>query len=123
MCRRTLKGQAVLIGPSTGVVARDARIADTRPFLRDDAFALIQSTAQMSDGRHPEYRKPERDPRFPATSRPRRCLMCGSRFDSAWSGERICRSCKTKSVWRTGVQPVAHPRTARHPFKVVAAIS
>jgi hypothetical protein len=59
-------------------------------------------TLHMPDRRHPEYRKPERDPRCPATSRLRRCLMCGSRFDSAWSGERICRSCKTKSVWRTG---------------------
>ncbi len=35
-------------------------------------------------------------------SRVRRCLACGEQFESAWSGERICRSCKAKASWRSG---------------------
>lgn len=37
-------------------------------------------------------------------SRPkaRRCLRCETRFDSAWSGERICPRCKGSSAWRNG---------------------
>lgn len=30
------------------------------------------------------------------------CLMCGQPFPSEGAGERICRSCKTTAVWRTG---------------------
>jgi hypothetical protein len=33
---------------------------------------------------------------------PRTCLMCRSTFDSAWAGERICKSCKTHKRWRDG---------------------
>ena len=32
----------------------------------------------------------------------RRCLRCDTRFDSAWSGERICPRCKGSSAWRNG---------------------
>jgi hypothetical protein len=32
----------------------------------------------------------------------RPCLMCGTAFDSAWSGERVCPRCKGKPVWREG---------------------
>lgn len=35
-------------------------------------------------------------------SRVRRCLSCGEQFESAWSGERICRGCKAKASWRSG---------------------
>jgi hypothetical protein len=35
----------------------------------------------------------------------RACLCCGDVFQSAWSGERICRPCKRKSVWRRGTAP------------------
>jgi hypothetical protein len=32
----------------------------------------------------------------------RMCLSCGSMFDSAWRGERVCPRCKGSSAWRTG---------------------
>ena len=32
----------------------------------------------------------------------RPCLRCGTEFPSAWSGERVCRHCKSTSVWRNG---------------------
>lgn len=35
-------------------------------------------------------------------NRERRCLACHEPFESAWSGERICRSCKAKASWRSG---------------------
>ncbi|MGH6962688.1 MAG: hypothetical protein ACREE7_19585 [Dongiaceae bacterium] len=32
----------------------------------------------------------------------RLCLLCRTAFMSAWSGERICQKCKTRSAWREG---------------------
>lgn len=32
----------------------------------------------------------------------RECLTCRAPFPSAWSGERICRKCKSGSAWRGG---------------------
>jgi|GEM_PF-3386697 hypothetical protein len=32
----------------------------------------------------------------------RNCLMCQDPFMSEWSGERVCRKCKSKSEWRSG---------------------
>ena len=33
----------------------------------------------------------------------RKCLTCGEKFESAWSGERICKKCKSTSAWKSGV--------------------
>ncbi len=33
----------------------------------------------------------------------RQCLRCHAPFISAWSGERVCRKCKTSRVWRDGI--------------------
>lgn len=40
----------------------------------------------------------------------RKCLVCRDDFDSAWSGERICRRCKGRGDWR-GCAPASfgHP--------------
>lgn len=35
--------------------------------------------------------------------RARLCLRCGSSFESEWSGERICRLCKSTTSWRNGL--------------------
>lgn len=51
----------------------------------------------MSD---PEHRKPERDVQY--ESKARRCLMCNSRFESEWPGERVCKRCKSTAAWRQG---------------------
>ena len=32
----------------------------------------------------------------------RHCLMSRESFTSQWSGERICRTCKSRDQWRTG---------------------
>jgi len=32
----------------------------------------------------------------------RKCLTCGTEFESGGFGERICRSCKTKKAWKDG---------------------
>lgn len=34
----------------------------------------------------------------------RRCLMCGGQFSSEGAGERICRQCKTRPAWRSGMK-------------------
>lgn len=39
-------------------------------------------------------------------ARSRNCLRCTKPFDSEWSGERICRGCKSKQTWATGTPPV-----------------
>ncbi len=33
----------------------------------------------------------------------RNCLVCGQEFVSEWSGNRICKRCKSSSAWRSGV--------------------
>ena len=32
----------------------------------------------------------------------RLCLMCRKMFTSEWSGERVCRRCKSTETWRRG---------------------
>jgi hypothetical protein len=39
----------------------------------------------------------------------RQCLLCEARFQSAWSGERICTRCKSKDAWRRGAPRQVHP--------------
>ncbi|MBI4184408.1 MAG: hypothetical protein HY521_10460 [Proteobacteria bacterium] len=41
--------------------------------------------------------------------KPRRCLRCGTSFDSEWAGERICRRCKETKSWRDGEALRAQP--------------
>ncbi len=59
----------------------------------------------MTDGQDRRY---EHDDVLEADATPaelakqRHCLMCHLTFESAWSGERICPKCKSKSVWREG---------------------
>ena len=42
--------------------------------------------------------------------RMRACLMCSTKFESAWAGERICVRCKGNAAWRTS--GLAHQRLA-----------
>jgi len=46
-----------------------------------------------------EHKKPESDRH--QEPRTRSCLVCKSPFQSPWSGERICRRCKTTEAWRS----------------------
>ncbi len=46
-------------------------------------------------------RKAENEPQ--QQTKLRHCLKCQAPFESAWSGERVCRKCKTSRVWRDGV--------------------
>lgn len=50
---------------------------------------------------HPA-KKPGPDPELAYVRKERRCLMCRTAFVSDWSGERICRKCKTLATWREG---------------------
>ena len=36
------------------------------------------------------------------TPKMRQCLKCRTPFMSEWSGERICRKCKSTIAWRQG---------------------
>jgi len=37
----------------------------------------------------------------------RSCLMCKDDFESVWSGERVCKRCKSQSQWITGNSSLA----------------
>ncbi len=37
----------------------------------------------------------------------RSCLMCEDDFESAWSGERVCKRCKSQAQWQTGNSSLA----------------
>lgn len=47
-------------------------------------------------------RKPDSEPVVEELRKQRQCLMCHTDFPSAWSGERICQRCRSKSAWREG---------------------
>jgi hypothetical protein len=32
----------------------------------------------------------------------RSCLICHTQFLSSWTGERICKKCKSSSAWKQG---------------------
>ena len=42
----------------------------------------------------------------------RACLRCHQRFESDWSGERICRRCKGSTTWQNG-EPYRRNRASR----------
>lgn len=33
----------------------------------------------------------------------RLCLKCREPFSSEWSGERVCKRCKSSGTWRSGL--------------------
>lgn len=47
-----------------------------------------------------DHTKP--DAVHPTEAKTRACLVCKTSFQSEWSGERICRRCKSAKVWRNG---------------------
>ena len=47
-----------------------------------------------------KYSRPTSDRDY--VKKVRKCLKCGQGFESSWSGERVCRSCKSTHVWRDG---------------------
>lgn len=53
---------------------------------------------------HPDF---DLQPARPSSDVPksRLCLRCQTAFESEWSGERICRRCKSSASWRNGVPP------------------
>ena len=36
------------------------------------------------------------------TPKIRPCLSCRTPFESAWSGERVCKRCKSSKLWQNG---------------------
>ncbi len=66
----------------------------------------LGTPARVTPERQPTNKRPGAD----STLRPgwdvpksRECLMCHTPFDSAWSGERLCKPCKQKQTWRNGM--------------------
>ena len=44
--------------------------------------------------------KPE--PERVHVAKTRKCLKCREPFESEWSGERVCKHCKSLNSWREG---------------------
>lgn len=51
--------------------------------------------------------------------RTRQCLLCKAAFHSEWSGERICKRCKSSSAWRGGYQATTAQRGGMRGPRVV----
>lgn len=66
------------------------------------SFHLLGSRA---DALEPEASKvvsyARTEPERADEPRTRPCLVCKTPFKSQWSGERVCRRCKTAKIWRT----------------------
>ncbi len=50
-----------------------------------------------------KFSKPKND--HQANIKPRKCLMCGERFESDGPQNRICRKCKSTQTYRDGDSP------------------
>ncbi len=55
--------------------------------------------------RHQATKEPARQPTADQP-KSRQCLKCREQFLSEWSGQRLCRKCKGRSAWRSGVRTV-----------------
>ena len=66
---------------------------------RSSRHDLDDDDARLSP--HDVNKKPTTD--RSGEAKMRACLICKRRFLSAWSGERVCRQCKSASAWRGGV--------------------
>ena len=42
-------------------------------------------------------------------ARERKCLMCTKHFRSEWSGNRVCKKCRTSSAWKEGNMTSSDP--------------
>ena len=42
------------------------------------------------------------NPERAQVAKTRRCLKCREPFESEWSGERVCKHCKSLNSWREG---------------------
>jgi hypothetical protein len=56
----------------------------------------------MSSTKRRYEQRPGRDTSAGEVRKKRACLMCGTKFMSAWSGERICQRCRSRAAWREG---------------------
>jgi hypothetical protein len=64
-------------------------------------------------------RQPDPGPAAPDPADPRRqrqgerrCLSCGGQFASTGPGNRICRKCKDRDTWKSGVRDFAADGTS-----------
>ena len=58
------------------------------------------SVAPCEDVVTHDHTKPEAERHVEPKTRP--CLVCKTPFQSEWSGERVCRRCKSGKIWRSG---------------------
>jgi hypothetical protein len=118
-CRHSLAACAGTQDPLTSSGRRRGRIVlgvlpITDPFKSALASESLQSPSDAIDAPSERVDSFETQSRAMRASRtkpgaddvaelkPRGCLVCRETFLSAWSGERICRRCKSTSGWRNG---------------------
>jgi hypothetical protein len=59
-------------------------------------FPWVSYLLLMESDLELEERRPPEQPKL------RSCLSCQDKFVSAWSGERICKRCRSSAAWRNG---------------------
>ena len=88
---------------------RSGQESETAAELRRGLLAMLlchrthrpgASVAPCEDVVTHDHTKPEAERHVEPKTRP--CLVCKTPFQSEWSGERICRRCKSGKIWRSG---------------------
>jgi hypothetical protein len=72
-------------------IENEPRVSPEQDALNKSLIQSIEAADVEEDYVEPVYE-----------AKTRTCLSCAETFESAWSGERICRSCKSKASWRSG---------------------
>jgi hypothetical protein len=74
------------------------------PVRRVGAVDPPQWSRELDDSKHDDDSMTLDEPASRVeTPKVRRCLMCHEPFGSEWSGERLCKRCKTSAQWRSGI--------------------
>jgi hypothetical protein len=75
--------------------------------VEEELSSLKDQTGAFADGHDTctdscsDACEAEREARRGMEQKIRKCLICRDTFPSAWSGERVCRRCKSTSTWRS----------------------
>ncbi len=90
----------ICILKKVGVISTEGKTTEkivyAEKLLRQVDIGQVTRGERGQDNSKPPIRK------YTGQAKKRKCLRCSYEFQSGWKGERICTTCKTSPVWKSG---------------------